>query len=215
MPLWPASALSLLTLLPLLSMRRFSFLLALLCFAPIASASLWVEGRASRIGDGDTLTLQLNKTERSPEAKRTQKTAPQGKLKLRLIAIDAPESCQAWGREAKAALQRKLQGQRLRAELLHRDQYGRYLARLYLPSKTQHAAPEDINAWLVAQGHAWDYEFVSGKPGRYAALQEQAQAAGRGLWGNTKNHAAPMQPRQFRRQHGSCFHNYPKNTVKK
>ena len=198
-------------------MRRLSFLLALLCFAPIVSASLWVEGRASRISDGDTLTLQVNKTDRAPDAKRGKKAVPQGELKLRLIAIDAPESCQAWGREAKTALERKLQGQRLRAELLHRDQYGRYLARLYLPSKSQgqNAAPEDINAWLVAQGHAWDYEFANGKPGRYATLQAQAQAAERGLWRNTKTHAAPMQPRQFRRQYDSCFPNYPKNTLKK
>ena len=120
-----------------------------------------------------------------------------GRVKLRLEAIDAPESCQDWGKEASAALQDKVLRQPVRAQLLHRDQYGRWLARMHLP-KAQNL---DVNAWLVAQGHAWDYQFASGKAGRYALLQAEAKTAKRGLWSLPQ----PQQPRQFRRQHGSCY----------
>ena len=98
--------------------------------------------------------------------------------------------------EARAALQAQVQNQPVRAQLLHRDSYGRWLARLSMPQ----AQNLDVNAWLVAQGHAWDYQFANGKPGRYAALQTQAKLARRGLWSLHQ----PMQPRQFRRQHGAC-----------
>ena len=172
-------------------MRRWFCLFLLFSLALPALAAVQIQGRISSVSDGDTLWLR-------PDAGQNlgQIQLNKGRVKLRLEAIDAPESCQDWGPAATAALQAQVQNQSVTAQLLHRDNYGRWLARLYLPQ----AANLDVNAWLVAQGHAWDYQFASGKPGRYAALQTQAKAAQRGLWSLKK----PMQPRQFRHQHGAC-----------
>lgn len=167
-----------------------------LCLLPALSwAGTWVTGHISWVSDGDTLWLH-------PDA--GQDLGPirlnKGRVKLRLEAIDAPESCQAGGATATTALRTKTLGQAVRVELLQRDQYGRWLARLYLPAP--HPAPaEDINAWLVAQGQAWDYPFAQSQSGRYAPLQAQARSAKRGLWAQPE----PIPPRQFRRQHGSCY----------
>ena len=167
----------------------FFFLLTVLAQSALAASAL--AGRVSGVSDGDTVWLR-------PDAGQDigKVRLDKGRVKLRLMAIDAPESCQDWGAEATAALKKLLAQQPVHAQLLHRDSYGRWLARLYLPQ----AQDLDVNAWLVAQGHAWDYQFANGKPGLYAPLQAQAKAAGRGLW----SLPAPVQPRQFRRQHGAC-----------
>ena len=156
-----------------------------------AWAATEIKGSIHWVSDGDTVWLRPD-----PGQDLGKVRLHKGSVKLRLAAIDAPESCQDWGAEAAAALRIQLKNQPVRAQLLQRDSYGRWLARIYLPQ----AQDLDVNAWLVAQGHAWDYQFVAGKPGRYAPLQAQAQTAGRGLW----SQPSPMQPRQFRREHGAC-----------
>jgi len=171
-------------------MLRFVCLLLLVVLAPAWGATE-LQGRISWVSDGDTVWLRPDAGQNLGKVQLNK-----GRVKLRLEAIDAPESCQDWGAEATAALQNQVQNQPVRAQLLHRDSYGRWLARLYMPQ----AQDLDVNAWLVAQGHAWDYQFANGKPGRYAALQTQAKLARRGLWSLHQ----PMQPRQFRRQHGAC-----------
>ena len=73
-----------------------------------------------------------------------------------------------------------------------RDDFGRLLASIDLQG-------EDLGRWMVSNGHAWSYRFRH-DPGPYAAEQERAQAAGRGLFAQTD----PQNPRQFRQQHGPC-----------
>jgi endonuclease YncB( thermonuclease family) len=172
-------------------MRHWIVLCLFILLIPSALAAIEVKGSISWVSDGDTVWLR-------PDAGQNlgQVQLDKGRVKLRLEAIDAPETCQDWGQEATAALKTQVLHQTVRAQLLHPDQYGRWLARLYLPQ----AQDLDVNAWLVAQGHAWDYQFVNGKPGRYAPLQTQAKTAGRGLWALP----SPVQPRVFRRQHGAC-----------
>ena len=172
----------------------FCFVLWIFVLTP-ALAATEITGSISWVSDGDTVWLRPDAGQNLGKVQLNK-----GRVKLRLEAIDAPESCQDWGPEAGAALQAQVQNQPVRAQLLHPDQYGRWLARLYLPQ----AQNLDINAWLVAQGHAWDYQFVQGKLGRYALLQAQAKAKRRGLWSLSNS----IQPREFRRQHGAC--NYGK-----
>ncbi len=172
-------------------MLRYWLLLFFVVLTPAAWAAIEVSGRISWVSDGDTVWLRPDAGQNLGKVQLNK-----GRVKLRLEAVDAPESCQDWGAEATAALQAQVKNQPVRAELLHRDSYGRWLARVYMP-QVQNL---DVNAWLVAQGHAWDYQFANGKPGRYATLQAQAKLARRGLWSLQK----PMQPRQFRRQHGAC-----------
>lgn len=97
---------------------------------------------------------------------------------LRLEGLDAPEfrqTCRdaagrtlACGREARRALQDKLMSGMTRCEIGKADRYGRGLARCWQGS-------EEINAWLVREGHAVAY-------GGYASEEAQARAARRGIW---------------------------------
>lgn len=113
-------------------------------------------------------------------------------LRLRISGVDAPEICQRHGREARDALASRLQGQKLRVTLQHRDTYDRWLARLEGPDG-------DVGAWLVGQGHAWSMRWQH-NPGPYAVQESAARKARRGLFVEVR----PEPPRDFRRRHGPC-----------
>lgn len=136
-------------------------------------------GVVTHVSDGDTLWVRT-----------AQQAEP---VKVRLQGMDAPESCQAWGREATAALKDRALYQTVQLQSRTRDTYGRMVARASLRG-------EDLGRWMVANGHAWSYGW-RGRSAPYAAEQLQAQAARRGLWAQ-----AAMEPRAFRKRHGSCAH---------
>ncbi len=112
---------------------------------------------------------------------------------LRLVGLDAPERCQAYGAQARAALARQVLWRPVRVQVHARDRYRRELARV----GTQDIP--DMNAWMVAQGHAWSYRLRDA-PGPYAGEEAQARQAQRGLWALP----SPQEPRAFRRAHGPC-----------
>jgi endonuclease YncB( thermonuclease family) len=112
---------------------------------------------------------------------------------LRLVGMDAPERCQAYGAQARAALARQVLWRPVRVEAGARDRYQRELARLGTPDIP------DLNAWMVAQGHAWSYRLRE-DPGPYARQEALARQEGRGLWAQP----SPQEPRAFRRLHGPC-----------
>lgn len=97
---------------------------------------------------------------------------------LRLEGIDAPEYRQSCtdragrqvfcGREARRALQAMLAGGMATCEIGKVDRYGRGLARCRV-------GEEDVNARMVRDGQAVSY-------GAYRAQEDEARAAGRGLW---------------------------------
>ena len=71
--------------------------------------------------------------------------------RVRLIGIDTPERAQPWGRQATAALERRLrQGTEVTLQPITQDEYDRLVAVVYLDD-------ENLNAWMVQQGHAWAY----------------------------------------------------------
>ena len=113
-------------------------------------------------------------------------------LELRLRHVDAPERCQAHGTEAREALAQRVLRQPVRVQTHGVDDYGRTLA-------TVTHRGQDIGAWLVQQGHAWSDDRARGR-GPYAAQQQRARQARRGLWQAPQ----PMRPRQFRQAHGRC-----------
>lgn len=113
--------------------------------------------------------------------------------KVRLLGMDAPESCQDHGQAATAALQALVLGRRVQVRPQQNDDYGRLLARLYLPNKT------DVGRHMVRQGHAWSYRYRQ-DPGPYWQEEQRAQAAGLGLFAQSQ----AMRPRDFRQSHGSC-----------
>ena len=113
-------------------------------------------------------------------------------VKIRMDGLDAPEICQAYGPASRQALQSRVLGQPVSVDGRRRDNFGRVLARI----RWQQA---DVGEWMVRQGHAWSYRYRR-DAGPYAAEEAQARAAQRGLFAD----AQALQPRDFRKWHGSC-----------
>jgi micrococcal nuclease len=141
------------------------------------AACAW-SGVVTHVSDGDTVWVQPMQ---GGEAQ-----------KIRVLGIDAPEICQAWGPQARDALQSLVQDQTVEVQGRHRDTYGRLLAQL---TRQGH----DVGAWMVLQGHAWSYRYKR-QAGLYDALQIQAQSHRQGLFADGR--AVP--PRAFRKRFGSC-----------
>ena len=151
-------------------------LLAWACaWAPLALAD---RGWVVAVIDGDTVDVL------------TQEGAQ--RRRLRLEGIDAPEICQDGGPAARLALARSVLMRQVDYEVRREDDYGRGVARLWLDG-------EDMAARLVRDGHAWSSRYRRGQ-GPYIQQEMEARAAGRGVFAQ----AAPEEPRDFRRRHGSC-----------
>ena len=162
------------TVLPSWRLRR---LVVWACCWVSVSALAW-PGMVTHVSDGDTVWVQPLQ---GGEAQ-----------KIRLLGLDAPEVCQAWGPQSREALHGVLQGQLVEVQGRYRDTYGRLLANI---SRQGH----DVGAWMVAQGHAWSSGYQH-RAGPYDALQMQAQSQHLGLFADGR--AVP--PRAFRKRFGSC-----------
>ena len=119
-------------------------------------------GRASVI-DGDTVEIRGQR--------------------IRLARVDAPESgqlCSAGdgriyrcGQTAALALSDKIGAANVACEEMDTDRYGRTVA-------TCTVNGEDLNRWLVSQGHALAYRQYGGDA--YDAVEAEAKRAKRGIW---------------------------------
>src|SRR5690606_35116702 len=128
-----------------------------------------------KIADGDTATVtDLNTGEQ---------------VKVRFAGIDAPESKQQFGQEAKRELERLL-SRKGKLSVLPReiDRYGRTVGELYLDGTW-------INLEMVKNGYAWHYAAYS-KDSRLAAAMEEAKKAKRGLWSKR----SPVPPWEWRQE---------------
>lgn len=154
-----------------------SLLGPLLMGAARAAEPRGVQGVVSKVSDGDSLWL-----------------TPAGKppIEVRLRDIDAPESCQPWGAEARAALVELALNKVATLQISGRDSYGRTLGVLMI---------DDLNVGktLVENGHAWSIRSRWDQ-GPLVKQEKMARALSRGL------HGAPgaVQPVEFRRAHGPC-----------
>ncbi len=123
--------------------------------------------------DGDTIAVNMN-----------------GKVeKVRFVGVDTPEThkpntpVQCYG-PAAAAYTKNLIGKnsvRLESDPLStdRDRYNRLLRYIYLPDGTL------VNQKLIQNGYAFYYPyFPFSKSDQFAADQDAAMAAHKGLWGN-------------------------------
>ena len=147
-------------------------------------------GVVTHVSDGDTLWVRLAAGERS--------------VKVRFQGIDAPEICQPGGLQSLAALKAKVQGQTVTLQTNRYDDYGRMLARVSLSAgvgtgKGSNPARLDLGAWMVERGQAWSYRYRN-NPGPYAPQEQAARTAKLGLWATP----GALEPRMFRKQHGSC-----------
>ncbi|MBK1632649.1 hypothetical protein CKO31_18255 [Thiohalocapsa halophila] len=131
----------------------------------------------SSVTDGDTIRA---------------KCAGEG-TKIRLHCIDTPEMGQRpWGRESRDAL-RALLPPRIGLRQVDTDRYGRIVGIVVDP-----ADDTEINLEMVAQGQAAVYPKYC-RDQRYYAAQDQAQAAGRGIWSRPGDHQRPWEWRRARR----------------
>lgn len=156
------------------------------CCAALALPALATErfdGVVTRVSDGDTVWVRADPAAGSARRKP---------VKVRLVGLDAPERCQPHGAAAAEALSGRVLGRRVQVLRRATDMHGRALGTLWLGS-------QDVGAWLVREGHAWSARY-RGDPGPYAAEEQAARAARRGLFVA----ADATRPRDFRRRHGPC-----------
>jgi endonuclease YncB( thermonuclease family) len=165
-------------------MNLFVRLLILLASFPIAAAE-W-SGTVVGISDGDTLTV-LNTEKRQ--------------VKIRLAEIDAPESKQAFGTQAKKSLSDICFKKSVVVDDKGADRYKRTLGRITCDGI-------DANAEQVKRGMAWAYrQYLTDQT--IADLEEDAKIAGTGLWADEN----PMPPWEFR--HGGKSASATKTSGKK
>lgn len=126
---------------------------------PLVALAGAFDAKVVSIADGDTVTVL---------------TAANEQIRIRLAEIDAPEGGQPWSNRSKQALAALVHGRTVRVEPLTTDRYGRTVARLYVGNI-------DVSAELVRQGHAWVFRrYVTDES--LFAVEEEARAAGRGMW---------------------------------
>ena len=114
--------------------------------------------RVIRVIDGDTIVVLSNNHP----------------VKVRLKDIDAPEMGQPYGKKSKKALSKKIFKVWLDLDNKGKDHYGRTLGTLYRDG-------EDINLYMVKNGHAWVYRHYTNDSG-YLKAEEIARLQRLGIW---------------------------------
>jgi micrococcal nuclease len=147
------------------------------------------QGTVTYVTDGDTLWVRPNDAAAGSEPR-----------KIRIDGIDAPESCQPYGSQSTAALKKLVALKSVSILSKRFDDYGRDVAKITLNNV-------DVGGWMVSKGHAWSYHYRH-SAGPYRMEEESARLAGLGLFAD----ATVIEPRFFRREHGSCH--LPKDASK-
>jgi len=130
-----------------------------------------INGTITKITDGDTLIVRADKQN----------------LKIRLYGIDAPESKQAYGKQAKIFLEKACPIHSKASIIVKdKDKYNRIVGIVFCQSI-------DVNESLVRNGLAWSYDEFSFA---YKHFEFIANIKKRGLW-QDKNR---LRPSEFRKQ---------------
>ncbi len=160
-------------------------LVAAALIAPDAPAAGVLRGRVVRVHDGDTIYVVAGRRRHS----------------VLLATVDAPEALQPYGEASRNALEALLAGRDVLVEWTKRDRYKRLIGKVLVSSCTVAPCPEPIDAGLhlVAAGLAWhDARYAEAQSAEdrvaYAAAQQQARAARRGLWQDPE----PVAPWEWR-----------------
>lgn len=142
--------------------------------APLPGKGMELSCLVSDVHDGDTVTASCDN----------------GQLKVRVFGIDAPEiGQQPWGEWSRDQLRTLIPGDnRLRFQVMDKDNYGRVVARLY-------AGDRDLGFDMVRQGFAVVYAQYN-KSRAYQEAQAQAKRESLGVWSRA---GAQQEPWQWRR----------------
>lgn len=154
-------------------------------FTPATALNLthktW-QGIVTYVTDGDTLRV------RPMDSKNTSDS-----LRIRIDGIDAPESCQQYGKTSAAALKKLLLSKQVTITSKRFDDYGRDVAKVVIDNV-------DVGGWMVKNGHAWSYHYRFSN-GPYSTEESVAERSKLGLFADP----AAVNPKIFRREHGSCY----------
>jgi micrococcal nuclease len=147
-----------------------------LAFGAWAQDDPVVAGVVTGVIDGDTIKVQLSS----------------GPATVRLGHIDAPESYQVGGGAATRALHGRVVGEEVSLHVVKGFQDEPLVAVVFL-------GDENINAWMVKQGHAWAYRGFAQDP-NYCVWENAARSLRRGLWASqSKDWVAPWDWRMSKR----------------
>lgn len=130
------------------------------------------------ISDGDTLTA------------RCGAPGTYHQVKVRIAAIDAPESRQAFGQKSRQNLSKLCFKQRAAIQTINTDSYGRTVANVRCDGN-------DVATAQVRAGLAWVYTPYASAHPHLAPLQRQARSNGTGLWSQKR----PQAPWDYRHRH--------------
>ena len=147
------------------------------CAARAGTAAVEFVGTPSRVFDGDSFMLRVDRRE----------------IEVRLADIDAPEHGQPYADTARSALDGLIWKERLRAVVVDDDKYGRRVCRVYRLRDGL-----DVGRRLVADGHVWVYKRGVRDMSLYE-LENEARRARRGLWALAQADLEP--PWRWRREH--------------
>ncbi|HOX59171.1 MAG TPA: thermonuclease family protein [Verrucomicrobiota bacterium] len=152
----------------------YLFVLAPMGGAAQENEGLRFSGRVVGVTDGDTIVV-----------------LSEGKVsrKIRLHAVDCPESRQAFGKKAKQLTSDLCFNKEVTVRVVDTDRYGRLVGLVFLPDGRL------LNEELVRAGLAWWYRKYAPKFVGLGELEEQARAAKLGLWADND----PIPPWDWRR----------------
>ena len=148
-----------------------------LCMAVVASLLMAVSasgapprlktfrGKVVKVVDADTIFVETRLVTR----------------KVRLNEIDAPESDQPYGKEAADALAKAALGRTVVVNYRTKDRYQRFLGTVSLVGADGQPEISSLNAALVREGNAWQYDAYS-KSEELAKLEAEAREKKKGLW---------------------------------
>ena len=118
---------------------RYLIILSLVLLFPHYVLSEEYEAVVLKVIDGDTIYIKSDN----------------GRKKVRLRHIDAPEIRQSYGKEAKIFLDKQIDGKKIIVNSDYKDRYGRDIGDIFVYNNDEAIY---INAKLVKSGHAWVYK---------------------------------------------------------
>ncbi len=153
---------------------RYLIILSLVLLFPHYVLSEEYEAVVLKVIDGDTIYIKSDN----------------GRKKVRLRHIDAPEIRQSYGKEAKIFLDKQIDGKKIIVNSDYKDRYGRDIGDIFVYNNDEAIY---INAKLVKSGHAWVYKSYR-KNTYLMNLENFARENMLGLW---KDKSA-IEPWEFR-----------------
>jgi endonuclease YncB( thermonuclease family) len=127
-----------------------------------------------KVFDGDTVTASCE----------------QGRLKVRVYGIDAPEMGQKpWGEWSRDLMRGRIPSGKVRLQIMDIDRYGRVVARIF-------DGDRDLGLSMVRDGGAVVYERFN-RFETYRDAQTQAKQKQAGIWSESGAHQEPWEWRKL------------------